>query len=193
MRIGKELYTLSLGKDMTGVVILDYQVYYGKLYVRYRFGIVFQEVKRLTLKLFPDDEELNDWFKENPFDIIIGVNSNEYRSWINKFLDPCPVIDSEKKLSNFLNETKKLNPEKIMPYFRENASIQAASRIYRSGPRYAVYSVREVLVHILSEEYDFAESVIREGFLSSPRSSSVVKGEKMLELISSLKAGNPMP
>jgi hypothetical protein len=189
----RAVYTLSLGKDMTGVVILDYRVYYGKLYVEYRFGIAFQEVKRLTLKLFPDDEEISDWFKEKPFDMIIGVTSTEYRSWIDKFLDPCPVIDSEKKLSNFLNETKKLIPEKIMPYFRDNASIQAASRIYRAGPRYAVYSVREVLVHILSEEYDFAESVIREGFLSSRSPSTVAKGEKLLELVSSLRAGNPMP
>lgn len=189
----RAVYTLSLGKDMTGVVELEFQVYFGELLVRYSFGIYFEEVKRLALKLFPDDEELNDWFKEKPFDMIIGVTSTEYRSWIDKLLDPCPVIDSEKKLSNFLNETKKLIPEKIMPYFRDNASIQAASRIYRAGPRYAVYSVREVLVHILSEEYDFAESVIREGFLSSRSPSTVAQGEKLLELISSLRAGNPMP
>ncbi len=184
------VYTLSLGKDMTGVVELEFQVYFGKLLVRYSFGIVFEEVNRLILKLFPDDEEISDWFKENPFDMTIGMTSTEYRSWIDKFLDPCPVIDSEKKLSNFLNETKKLIPEKIMPFFRDSASIQAASKRYR---KILGFSVKMVVVHLLSEEYDLAESVIRNGFLRARSPSTVAQGEKLLELLSSLRAGNPMP
>lgn len=184
----RRCYSKVVLPGIMGVVQLHYGFNRGVLLAHYSFGIRFEEVSRIKAELFSDDKEILDSIRSNPLATTVGELSVDYRrSWIDRRFIPCAPIQSDKQLSKYLKEIEWLITKIIQPYFRANSSIPAASQCFRRK-QLCCGNVDEVLIYVLNQEYDYAESVVNSRFLKSRSGEAVIRGNRLLEYISKEKA-----
>ncbi|MBN8660596.1 MAG: hypothetical protein J0M35_09555 [Candidatus Obscuribacter phosphatis] len=187
-KVLRTCYSMNLQQDVLGVVKLDYHWNRGILCVNYIFGIRFEQVYRLLFKIFPDDEGLFRRHKKDPLSQTIYEGIDKYRNVFIRWFFMYWAIQSEKDVSDYLKEIKGYIPRIILPYFKSHASLNEASNFFKRQ-NWSSPVPEKVIVYVLNQEYDLAESVVRSDFLNSWDSSSVDRGNRLLEFISEARAG----
>jgi len=187
-KVLRSYYSMNLQQDVLGVVKLDYHWNHGVLHANYIYGIRFEQVYRLVFKIFPDDEELLEGHQAAPLSQTIYEGIDQHRNVFIRWFFMYWPIQSEKAVNDYLKEIRGYIPRIIIPYFRSHASLNEASNFFkRRNLRSPVLS--KVIVYILNQEYDLAESVVRTDFLTFRDPAVVVWGNRLLEFISEARAG----
>ena len=181
-------YSMNLQQDVLGVVRLDCHWNHGVLCANYTFGIRFEQVYRLLFKIFPDDEELLELHQEDTLSRTICEGIDQYRNVFIRWFFMYWPLQSEKAVNDYLKEIKRYIPRIILPYFKSHASLRDASNFFKRQ-NLGLPIHEKVIVYVLNQEYDLAESVVRSDFLNCRKSSVVDQGNRLLEFISEARAG----
>lgn len=187
-KVLRSCYSMNLQQDVLGVVRLFYHWNRGVLCANYTFGIRFEQVYRLLFKIIPDDEELLKLHREEPLRQTIFEGIDQYRNVFIRWFFMYWPLESEKAVSDYLKEIKGYIPKIILPYFKSHASLSEAS-IFFKRQNLSSPVPEKVIVYVLNQEYDLAESVVRKDFLTFRDPLVVVQGNRLLEFISEARAG----
>lgn len=187
-KVLRTCYSMNLQQDVLGVVKLDYHWNRGILCVNYIFGIRFEQVYRLLFKIFPDDEGLFRRHKKDPLSQTIYEGIDQHRNVFIRWFFMYWPLQSEKAVNDYLKEIKGYIPRIILPYFKSHASLRDASNFFKRQ-NLGLPIHEKVIVYVLNQEYDLAESVVRSDFLDFPSSAVVDRGNRLLEFISEARAG----